>query len=65
MNPFIGMLLVLGMMTLIFFGPEWVLKLTRKPKRFKKLVRIDGDSRIKRMAGRRRNSRLGASQTPS
>ena len=65
MNPFIGMLLVLGMMTLIFLGPEWVVKLTRKPKRFKKLVRMAGHSRIERMAGRRKNSRFGASHTPS
>ena len=61
MNPFIGILLVLGMMTLIFLGPEWVVKFTRKPKRFKKLVQTAGDSRIERVAGRRKNNRLGAS----
>jgi len=65
MNPVIGILLVLGMMSLIFLGPEWVVKFTRKPKRLKKLVRVAGVSRIERMAGSRRNSRLGASQTPS
>lgn len=65
MNQFIGMLLVLGMLTLIFLGPEWFVKLTRKPKRFKKLVSMAGDSRIERMAGRRRNNRVGASQSPS
>ncbi len=65
MSPFIGIVLVLGMLALIFFGPEWVVKVTRKPKRFKKLVRIGSDSRIERMSGRRKNSRIGVSQTPS
>ena len=61
MMPFTGILLFLGMMTLIFFGPEWFVKLTVKPKRFKKRVRGECGSRIVRLPGRRRDGRLGAS----
>jgi hypothetical protein len=57
MMPFTGFLLFLGMMTLVFFGPEWFVKLTvkskRKPKQLKKLVRGEYGSRIVRLSGRR------------
>ena len=65
MNPFIGILLVLAMMTLIFLGPQWVAKLTRKPKRYRRLIRLAVHSQMNRMTGRRRNNRPGASQRPS
>ena len=65
MNPLIGILLVLAMMTLIFLGPQWVVKLTRKPNRYRRLVRLAFDSQIDRMAGRRMKNRPGASHSPS
>lgn len=37
MNLFIGILLVLGMMTLIFLGPEWVVGLSRELQGYKKV----------------------------
>ena len=65
MDSFIGILLVLAMMTLIFLGPQWVVKLTRKPKRYRRLVRQAFDSQLGRMAGRRKNNRVGTGQTSS
>jgi hypothetical protein len=65
MDSFIGILLVLAMMTLIFLGPQWVVKLTRKPKRYRRRVRLAVDSQTGRIAGRRRNNRPGANQSPS
>jgi len=65
MNPLIGILLVLAMMTLIFLGPQWVVKLTRKPKRYRRLVRLAVDSPIDHMLGRRMNNRPGANRSPS
>jgi len=65
MSPIFGLLLVLGMLILIFFGPQWGLKLTRKPKRYRRLVRQAFDSQLGRMAGRRKNNRVGTGQTSS
>lgn len=36
MNPSMGFLLVLGMMVLIFLGPEWVMGFIREYQAFKK-----------------------------
>lgn len=65
MNLFIGIFLILGMMILIFHGPEWVVKINRKPKRFRRLVRLDGGLRKAAVAGRRRANRFGGSPIPS
>jgi amino acid transporter len=36
MSLFMGMLLVLGMMILIFLGPEWIAAFTHEVRGFKK-----------------------------
>jgi len=61
MNPLMGMLLVLGLMILIFLGPEWGVRFTRKQRKFKRLVRLGGP-RDEPVAGRRRTNRFEGSQ---
>lgn len=61
MNFLMGIAIVLGVMLLIFLGPEWVLQPARKPKSYRRLVRLAVHSQIDRMAGRRRTNRLGVS----
>jgi hypothetical protein len=65
MNISIGIVLVLSLMVLIFLGPEWMGTFGRKPKRFKKRVRIARDSRLEPLVGRRKNNRPVTSQSPS
>lgn len=65
MNISIGIVLVLSLMVLIFLGPEWLGTFGRKPKRFKRLVPFDSDSRTKPVVGRRKSNRLGTSQSTS
>lgn len=64
MNPLMGMLLVLGLMILIFLGPEWGVRFSRKQRKFKRLVRLGGPRDVP-VAGRRRNNRLVGSQGSS
>jgi Sec-independent protein translocase protein TatA len=65
MNISIGIVLVLSLMVLIFLGPEWLGTFGRKPKRFKKVLRIAIDSQSEVVVGRRMSNRPVTSQSPS
>jgi len=61
MSPLMGMLLVLGLMILIFLGPEWGVRFTRKQRKFRRLVRL-GNPGGEPVAGRRKSNRIEGAQ---
>jgi hypothetical protein len=56
-DPFLGLLLVLCVLTLIHFGPAWGTRFAGKSKRFKRLIPMPGDPKCDPLVGRRKYNR--------
>ena len=57
MDPLLGLLLVLCVLALVYFGPGWGVRLAGKARRFKRRVHLSGDARNASMVGRRKSNR--------